>query len=122
MSLMPPKISKEDKLKAFIEEPEKKTRTPEPEPPPETHAATEPAPPETVPEEPKKPQKKSQYPWEAAGVTPEIIKPYVLRLPQPDKLKIEYIVKNSLDFRSMHEFCLRAIQKQMEKELKKLGA
>ena len=114
MSLVPPQLKSSDKLKEFIEEPDKKTQHPEPEQP------------ETVPEDVEKPEqkktsKKPQYPWEAAGVTPEIIKPFVLRMKQPDKLKADFIVQNTLEYRSLHDFCMKAVIKQIDKELKKLG-
>jgi hypothetical protein len=114
MSLVPPQVKSSDKLKEFIEEPEKKVQHTEPEQP---QAATE----EQEKPEPKKAPKKAQYPWEATGVTPEIIKPFVLRMKQPDKLKADFIVENSLEYRSLQDFCMKTLVKQIEKELKKLG-
>jgi hypothetical protein len=114
MSLVPPQVKSSDKLKEFIEEPEKKVQHHEPEQP---QAATE----EQEKPEPRKAPKKAQYPWEATGVTPEIIKPFVLRMKQPDKLKADFIVENSLEYRSLQDFCMKTLVKQIEKELKKLG-
>lgn len=70
---------------------------------------------------PRMGKKREEYPWEAQGVTPEIIKNYMLRLKQPDKLKAEYIVSNSLDYKSLQDFFMRAILKQIDKDLKKFG-
>lgn len=112
MSLVPP-VKNNEKFKAFIEEPEKKINNIDPEPVPVPQDDIEPL-------ERKKPVKKAGYPWEAPGITPEIIKPYILRLKQPDKLKAEFIVENSLEYRSLQDFCMKAILKQIEKDLKKL--
>lgn len=119
MSLLPPQAKQDDKLKAFIEEPETKTIQDDPEPP-----ANETAEPKTEQETAvrPKPQKQSAYPWQSPGVTEEIIKPFVLRMKQPDKLKAEYIVENSLAYRSLQDFCMQAILKQVKKELGKLKA
>jgi hypothetical protein len=114
MSLVPPQVKSSDKLKQFIEEPDKKVQLPEPEQSPTVQEERE------KPEQKKTP-KKAQFPWEAPGVTPEIIKPFVLRMKQPDKLKADFIVENSLEFRSLQDFCMKAIMKLIEKELKKLG-
>lgn len=107
MSLLPPQVKSDDKLKAFIEEPEKKLEKPEQAPAP----VVEPDTTEFT---------KVDYPWEAPGVTPQIIKPFVLRFKQPDKLKAEYIVDNSLEYRSLHDYYLKAILKQIGKDLEKL--
>ena len=122
MSLVPPRPKAEDKLKAFIEEPDKKVQPPEPAPPVELAITPEPEPIAALQAEQKKADKRSQYPWEATGVTPQIIKPFILRLNLPTKLKIEYIVRHSLEYRSVHDFCLQAILKQMDKDLKRLVA
>ena len=115
MSLKPPKTSIEDKIQAFIDEPEKKLQKDEEGRVPEKREVQQPQPP------PKKTDIKAPYPWEEPGVTPEIIKPFVLRLKQPDKLKAEYIVQNSLDYRSLQDYCMKAILKQIDKDLKKQG-
>jgi len=64
--------------------------------------------------------KAPKRPWDDAS--PEIIKSFLLRLPLPAKLKAEYIVNNSLnkEYSSLHDFCLKAINAQIEKELKRL--
>jgi hypothetical protein len=114
MSLVPPQVKDDRKLKEFIEEPEKKVQSVEPDPAPSPEVKTDPPLPK------KKVSKTSSYPWQAPGVTPEIIKPFVLRLKQPDKLKAEYIVKNSLEYNSLQDFYLKAIFKQIDKDLKRL--
>ena len=115
MSLKPPKTSIEDKIQAFIDEPEKKLQKDEEGRAPENQEIDQPQP------SSNKTKKKILYPWEEPGVTPDIIKPFVLRLKQPDKLKAEYIVQNSLDYRSLQDYCMKAILKQIDKDLKKQG-
>lgn len=117
MSLLPPQVKKDDRLKAFIEEPETKTTQDEPKPPPPETTEQTPEPETAVR---NKAPKKTVYPWLSPGVTEEIIKPFVLRMKQPDKLKAEYIVENSLAYRSLQDFCMQAILKQVKKELGKL--
>jgi hypothetical protein len=64
--------------------------------------------------------KTPKHPWDDAN--PEIVKSFLLRFPLPAKLKAEYVVNNSLnkEYSSLHDFCLKAINSQIEKELKKL--
>ena len=91
MSLNTPII--DDKARQeFIEEPEKKIKTPI-----------------------------EQYlPWEEQGVNPEVIKIFNLRLPEPMKLKLEWIVLNSLEYKSKHEFCFRTIEKKIKEVLNEM--
>ena len=122
MSLVPPNTKQRDKLKAFIEEPELKTKEIEPEPEiaQEIIPEVEEQKPEMV-SEPVNLTEKVQYPWEAQGVTPEIIKNVMVRVAQPDKLKIDYIVEHSLDYKSIHDFFIKAVLKQLKEESKKMG-
>lgn len=113
MSLVPPKAKDDKKLRQFIEEPERKVQSAD---------LSVSAPAQTVDDEPavrEKTAKKAQFPWEAQGVSQEIIKAFLLRLRQPDKLKAEYIVQNSLEYNSLHDFCMKAVLKQIAKEMKK---
>lgn len=122
MSLVPPAAKNDERLKSFIEEPERKTKPKEPDEPRQEPEPVVVATPVTEPKVSKKPVKKNQFPWEAEGVTSEIIKPFLLRLTQPEKLKAEYIVQNSLEYKSLQDFCLKAFLKQVDKELKKLAS
>ena len=112
MSLEPPKIKTDDKLQDFIGEPEQKNRS-------VAQEASVSIEPDQAATAPQRNVKKIQFPWEAPGVTPEIIKPFSLRIPQPDKLKVKYIVENSLEYRSIQDFFMKAILKQVEKDLKR---
>lgn len=114
MSLVPPSVKEDDRLKAFIEEPDKRLENADKE---TTQASPKT---ERKTNKPKKTTKEPLYPWEAQGVTPEIIKPFVLRLKQPDKLKAEFIVDNSLNYSSLQDFCMKAVLNQIAKDLKKL--
>lgn len=91
MSLKTPSLD-EKARQAFIEEPEKKI----------------------------KPPTEQDLPWEKQEVNPEVIKPFNLRFRQPDKLKAEWIVANSLKYKSFHDFCMQAIFEQIEKELSEM--
>lgn len=57
-----------------------------------------------------------KYPWE--GTDPEVIKLFNLRLPKPLKLKLEYIAQRTPA--SIHGFIMEAVEKAVERELKKL--
>jgi hypothetical protein len=115
MSLIPPKVKDDDKLKEFIEEPEKRLQDEKSSPPDGNKGEIQKEPVKKV-----KRTKRTDFPWDAPGITPEIIKPFILRLKQPDKLKAEYIVKNSLEYKSLQEFFMKAILRQVDKDLKKL--
>lgn len=57
------------------------------------------------------------YPWDDAD--PEVVKLFNLRLPKPLKLKIEYIINNTMHS-SMHSFIMGEVEKAVERELKNL--
>ena len=121
MSLVPPNTKQEEKLKAFIEEPDLKTKGMDPEPEKAKQVDQKIDADDNQLSETAKPSKEPLYPWEMPGVTAEIVKNTTLRLNQPDKLKINYIVENSLEYKSMHDFLLKAIHKLLNEDLKKLG-
>lgn len=60
------------------------------------------------------------FPWEQPEVNERVITSFNLRLPEPVKFKIEWIVKNSLEYKSMHDFSMKAVIQKIEEELKKL--
>ena len=66
-------------------------------------------------------KKRSPYPWDASDVTDEIIKQYPLRLTKPDKLKAEFIVKQSSDYKSLQDFFAKAIKAQISNDLELLN-
>lgn len=70
---------------------------------------------EKPPEESEQ-EKTKKYPWDDAN--PEIIKTFNLRLPQPLKMKLDYIVERSP--KSMHKFIMDEVEKAVKRELKKL--
>ena len=57
-------------------------------------------------------------PWEAAGVREDVRKPFNLRLPEPLKLKLDFIRKATRI--SAHEFIMNALLPAVELELKRL--
>lgn len=63
-------------------------------------------------------ERKKPQPWDNAD--PEIVKLFNLRLPKPLKIKLEYIVQNTLHT-SIHSFIMDEVEKAVNKELKKLG-
>lgn len=93
MSLKQPDVDLEKARTAFVEEPETKITK-------KRHA--------------------SNYPWQQEGINERVILQFPLRLPEPLKLKLEWVVKNSLEYRSMHDLCLRAITEKIDEELKKI--
>jgi hypothetical protein len=64
--------------------------------------------------------KQEGFPWQQDGVNERVISPFNLRLPEPMKLKIEWIVNNSLRYKSMHDFFMKLIAEKVDDELKKL--
>jgi hypothetical protein len=116
MTLRPPSPPVDEaRLKAFIEEPDEKLGIKSDENKGSENQSKDVA----KTNGPRAGKIKADYPWDAPGVTPEIVKNFILRLKQPDKLKAEYIVSNSLDYKSLHEFFMKAILKQIDKDLKK---
>lgn len=59
------------------------------------------------------------FPWEKPEVNERVVKVFNLRLPEPEFLKIKYLVKWS-DFNSMHDFCLQAIREKLEENLSEI--
>ena len=93
MSLKRPSIDVEKAKKAFVDEPEAKIAKNEPE---------------------------ATYPWQRDGVSERVITPFNLRLPEPLKLKLEWVVKNSVEYNSMHDLCIKAVVHKIEEELKNM--
>lgn len=117
MTLRPPSIPMDEKkLQAFIDEPDEKLgKNSNEKKGGETRSR------DTVKTTKSRAgKKKAEYPWEAPGVTPEIVKNFILRLKQPDKLKAEYIVSNSLDYKSLHGYFMKAVLEQIDKDLKRM--
>jgi hypothetical protein len=55
------------------------------------------------------------FPWEEPGVREDVLKTFVLRLPEPEWLKLKYIAANTPD--SMQAFCLKHVLKAIDKQL-----
>lgn len=64
--------------------------------------------------------KQADLPWQQNGVSERVIVPFNLRLPEPTKLKVEWIVNNSLKYKSMHDFFMKLILEKVDDELKKI--
>ncbi len=61
-------------------------------------------------------EENKKYPWDDAN--PEVIKTFNLRLPQPLKMKLQYIIERSP--KSMHKFIMDEVEKAVKRELKEL--
>ncbi len=61
--------------------------------------------------------KKETLPWNELGVREDVIKTFVLRLPEPAFLKLKYIAENSPY--SMQSFCHEHLLKAIDDQLKK---
>ena len=57
-------------------------------------------------------------PWEQPGVRADVTKPFNLRLPEPVKLKLDYIRERTRV--SVHEFVMSALVPAVEAELDRL--
>ena len=72
------------------------------------------------PERKIKEKSEYQFPWDAPEVNERVIKVFNVRLPEPDHLKIRWIVKKSNEFNSVHEFFLKTIQDKIREEISKI--
>lgn len=59
-----------------------------------------------------------RLPWEQPGVRADVTKPFNLRLPEPLKLKLDYIRGHTRI--SVHEFVMAALVPAVEAELERL--
>lgn len=59
-----------------------------------------------------------ERPWEASGVRGDVTKVFNLRLPEPLKLKLDYIRENTRI--SAHEFVMSALVPAVEAEIRRL--
>ncbi len=55
------------------------------------------------------------FPWEEAGVRDDVLKNFLLRLPEPAWLKLKYIAVNTPD--SMQAFCLKHVLAAIDEKL-----
>ena len=88
--------------------------------PPETAAAP---PPEPLERKPAQVARTGQgrgeaMPWQQPGVRADVTKPFNLRLPEPLKLKLDYIRERTRI--SVHEFVMEALVPAVEAELERL--
>ncbi len=63
-------------------------------------------------------KRKSNYPWNDAGVRDDVTKVYNLRLSEPYLLKLKYIAEHTPA--SMQKFCLATIEKEIDNKIKEL--
>lgn len=75
----------------------------------------------TPPIKESKPPKTGSMPWEQEGVSDKVLKPFNLRTNQVQIEQLKYIVDNTAGYKSVHAFCMEAVKKAMEKQLKKLA-
>ena len=59
-----------------------------------------------------------KYPWEAPHVRDDVKKSFLLQLPEPLKLRLEFIAEQT--GKSMHGFCIDAVSSKIKRELKRL--
>jgi hypothetical protein len=67
-----------------------------------------------------KPEKAKSLPWKQEGVSELIPKPFNLRTNQVQIEKLKYIIQNTPGFKSVHAFCMDAVEKRINEELEKL--
>ena len=69
---------------------------------------------------PEKPAKKAPtLPWQAEGVRADVVKSFLLRLPEPLMLKLTWVAERSP--KSKHALCLAAVEKALDREIAKLA-
>ena len=64
-------------------------------------------------------------PWKRGEVSSRVIKPFNLRIPEPDFVKMKFVVERSrsgekVKYRSVHALCMDAIMDRVNKELAKI--
>ena len=57
-----------------------------------------------------------KLPWETDQVNEKVEKKFLLRIPEPDHLKLKIIVEY-LGYRSMHKFCWELIKERIDEEI-----
>lgn len=62
--------------------------------------------------------RKGERAWDAPGVREDVTKPFNLRLPEPLKLKLDYIRQSTRI--SAHEFIMNALIPAVESEIRRL--
>jgi len=62
--------------------------------------------------------RREPLPWQQPGVRADVTKPFNLRLPEPLKLKLDYIRERTRI--SVHEFVMEALTPAVEAELERL--
>ncbi|MDX6751163.1 hypothetical protein SH611_15215 [Geminicoccaceae bacterium 1502E] len=111
----PPRLDPDD----FIAAAEKPTRSPAPESAP---AGSGPKPREQAPKPTVRPAKggkgRGERPWDAPGVRADVTKMFNLRLPEPLKLKLDFIRQTTRI--SAHEFIMNALVPAVEAEIERL--
>ena len=65
-------------------------------------------------------KKLKTMPWEMPEVNKRVIKAFNLRLPEPEFLKLKYVIEKT-KAKSLHSFCVEVVKKEVEKQLKKLA-
>ena len=85
---------------------------------PQPDARPEPAPSPRAMPQPPGAGREGGLPWEQPGVRADVAKPFNLRLPEPVKLKLDYIRERTRV--SVHEFVMSALVPAVEAELDRL--
>jgi|GEM_PF-4925085 len=115
----PPGMDLEKARRDFLQEPDQRKKATD-EPEPSEGSQQESLEEEIVQQEqPKKVKVKARLPWEDPSVSPRVLKAFQLRLPEPDFLKLKYVVERSRE-KSIHSFLSKIIQKEVKKELNNL--
>jgi hypothetical protein len=65
-------------------------------------------------------KKAKLLPWEMPEVNKRVIKAFNLRLPEPEFLKLKYVIEKT-KAKSLHSFCVEVVKKEVEKQLKKIA-
>ncbi len=73
---------------------------------------------EEPPRSETKKEAKSLFPWEQPNVRPDVKKAFILRLPEPLMLKLQFIHEKTE--KSMHKFCMEILEPAIEKEVERL--
>lgn len=69
--------------------------------------------PKTEPSQPSKP-------WEAEGVSERVPKSVLIKMPEPLKIKLDYVIDQTPGIKSQQKFLLEVIEAAIEKGLRNL--
>ena len=67
------------------------------------------------------PVRKAKKPWEESEVSERVLKSVLIKMPEPLKLKLDYVLDNTPGRKSMQKFILELVEEAVEEKLMELN-